>query len=254
MKIKQIKVIVTSVMGLGLLSASQLASAGWDSGACPRPHQGPAPCIELQLRDDSWVHFNGNGGHAGDWHGYPASGSDPAQDFTFTGYTDLGCEVLGTPQSFNCELSLEGEVRKFQDDDDNWRIGVRVNSGTVAPGDEGDAECDDIEVGSFEWYAGNSDQHSPNASTGIIYTGSASSYSGNVGTLDVDYDFLFGIELVDQGHLHEVEYHNSDSTFRFGGTGRDNTIYENGAADDDSGCTVDGNLEVQLPAKDLNIL
>lgn len=34
MKVKQIKVLLASILGVGLLGASQFAAADWDSGRC----------------------------------------------------------------------------------------------------------------------------------------------------------------------------------------------------------------------------
>lgn len=263
MNVKQIKLILASVMGVGLMGASQFATADWESGACPRPNNGPAPCIEHQDSTGAWWHFNGDGSHADEWHGYPTNedGQSPEQDFQFTGTTDLSC-TLG---AFTCDLTLNGEVKKFQDGEGNWRIGVRVNSGSVAVGN-GDDECEDITVGGFPWYAGHdpdhngsfSGQHVLSSTTGIVYTGTSSVYTGHVGQIDVGYSvFGFPVSLVSDGHLHDVEYENSSSSFLFGSAGggsQDNIIYEGGAADDDSGCTVDGALTLQPPAQDLNIL
>ena len=265
MNSKTIKLLLASVMGVGFLSVSQFAFADWDSGACPDPNTGPAPCIEHQDSTGTWWHFNGSGGHAGinNWHGYPVNedGQSPEQDFEFSGTTDLVCEA----GAFTCELTLFGEVKKFQDDDDNWRIGVRVNDGDVTIGG-GDDECENITVGGFPWYAGHDPDQNPgfpgqhvlSNSTGIVYTGGQSYYTGHIGQIDVSYSiFGFPIQLVDGGHLHDVEYHNSGSSFRFGSAGvwnMDNILYEDGDADTDSGCTVDGTLSLQPPALDLNIL
>ena len=261
MKVKQIKVLLASILGVGLLGASQFAAADWDSGRCTSPNPGPAPCVEHQASDGSWWHFNGSGGNAGVWHGYPVNedGQSPEQDFQFSGTTDLSC-TLG---AFTCELTLNGEVKKFQDGNGNWRIGVRVNSGSVAPGDE---ECDAISVGNFPWYAGHDPdqdagfpgQHVLSNSTGIVYNGTSSVYTGHIGQIDVIYSGLgFPITLVNDGHLHDVQYQNSTNSFLFGSSGtgsQDNILYEDGASDTDSGCTVDGALVLQPPALDLNIL
>ena len=260
---KKIKMLFASMVCVGFLSVSQFVSANWESGRCQNPNPGEVPCIENQDSQMNWWRFNGDGGHAGVWHCYPENedGESPEQDFQFTGYTSLSCN-LG---SYYCELTLNGQVKKFQDENGSWRVGVRVNSGSVAVGNA-DEECEHISVGGFPWYAGHDPdqnasfpgQHVLSSTTGIVYTGTSSVYTGHVGQIDVGYS-VFGlpISLVSDGNLHDVEYANASSSFLFGSAGggsQDNIIYEGGAADNDSGCTVDGALTLQPPAQDLNIL
>lgn len=177
------KIIMLSALGVASFGLTQAANASWDSGACSGG--GPAPCIEYNDGTNTY-HFNGDGSHSGDWHGHPGGG-----DFQFTGYTDLGCS-LG---QFYCELTLTGDVRKFQDGNGDWRIGVRVNSGSVAQGSEGDNECSNISVGGFPWYVGDyPNDHTFGASSGMLYTGTSSVYTGNVGDIDVTYT-VFGLPI-----------------------------------------------------------
>ena len=66
------KILLSSLWGVVAWSVSGGAAASWDSGACPQPHTGPAPCFETEINGNTY-HFNGSGGHADEWHGLPAA-------------------------------------------------------------------------------------------------------------------------------------------------------------------------------------
>ena len=227
-----IKTAVLPLFGFAAFALSQTAAADWESGACPRPHNGPAPCIEY---DDgtNLYHFNGSGGHSPDYHGAPGGG-----EMEFCGTTILCCEVFGSPIELECNLCLTGLVNKAPDGSGGWQVGIEVTGGTVSPGDDG---CNDISLGGFPWHASNNGAHSGHsASTGVPYTVGAGSYTGSIGdTIAVTY--LGFVPLVSGGHIHDVSFVNgSPSYFDF-----DGTLYQGGSAHNSPyNCEVDGNLEI----------
>lgn len=223
MNTKGIKLVLASAFGMSLMGLSQISTAGWTSGACPQPHTGSAPCVERTSDGGTtWEHFNGSGGHADDWHG----------PFEFVGTSTLGCSFIQP----TCTLSLTGNVKKFQDGNGDWNIGVQVVSGDVT----GSSTCDGIELSGFPWYAGPTSMHQGfGTSTGIPYPGS---YIGNMG--DINLDALGGFINIDDAHVHNVEFNNngtapSPSYFDF-----DSQLYTGGDDDNDSDCNVDGTLYI----------
>lgn len=179
------KLILSTLFGMAAWSLSSAVAANWDTGACPQPHQGPAPCIETEINGNTY-HFNGSGGHADVWHGRPAAEGGGAFDFTGNN-VDLDCPD-GNP---SCTLTLSGEVKKCQDSDDNWRLGVRVVSADVAPGD---FLCNFIGVSGFPWYAKDPSAtpqcpFEDDCDTFIPYDANASTYTANFGTITVTTPF-----------------------------------------------------------------
>lgn len=189
------KLLLSTLFGVAAWSLSSLAMANWDTGACSG--SGTAPCIETEINGNTY-HFNGSGGHAGVWHGRPAA--EGGGDFEFSGSNvDLSCPSA----SPSCNLSLGGEVKKCQDSNGNWRIGVRVNSADVTPGD---FLCNFITVGGFPWYSKDPTiaSHCPfedDCDSFIPYDPSASTYTANFGTIDVSAPTG---TLVSGEHLHGV--------------------------------------------------
>lgn len=232
------KLMLTALFGFALMGISQITYAGWDSGQCAS--SGPPPCIEYQDNNGDWFHFNGQGGHAGNWHNTPSNANPADADLEFCGSTRLECSS-GT---YDCELCLDGEVRKFQKNS-TWHIGVRVNSSTVSAGNW---ECAFISPGSFPWYVNKNGAHTYGPNSGIEYVSGANTYTGSVGAIDIT---ALGSTVVDQGHIHDVVFSNADSSFTF-----DGTLWEDGADHTDSGCTVTStettNLQLQN-GQDINI-
>ncbi|MEC8881642.1 MAG: hypothetical protein VYC49_15990 [Pseudomonadota bacterium] len=228
MKVINYKSILAGFMGTALLGFSSTALAGWDSNDCSGV-SGTAPCIDTDV-GGSDVHFNGTGGHAGNWHGAPGGG-----DFEFVGETLLTCPDL--PPA-TCDLTLYGEVRKFQDNGD-WKIGLRVNDGSVA---SGDSLCAFIDVTDFEWFLGPDGVNSgfgPNS--GVDYVPSATSYTGNIGgspTTNGITVTVLGSPVAEYDYVESVIYDNQN-TFSF-----DSDLYHIGT-NTSSGCTVEGDLVLQ---------
>jgi hypothetical protein len=265
-----LKTVMMPLLGLAAFGLSQTAAASWVQGQCaerPNP-DGPVPCIEHKDANGMWWHFNGEGDHTNIWHGYPINedGQAPEEPFTFCGQSSLSCTVGGIPVDLDCTLCLDGYVKKFQDDDNNWLIGVKVTGGTVSPGDGG---CDDITLGGFPWYAGDNQPAPGNEHdnfgehSGVPYAGSTlpGMFTGNFGAIDITYT-LFGIpvSLVTSGHVHSVDFNNNGggmvrSDFQFGlaSTTGDDIIYEDGNADTDSGCTVSGTLTLDPDGEPMDI-
>lgn len=230
------KIIMLSALGVASFGLTQAASASWDSGACSGG--GSAPCIEWSDGSNTY-HFNGSGGHAGDWHGHPGGG-----DFEFTGPTNLVCD--GIP--VDCDLTLYGQVRKAYDSTANtWKVGIQVTNADVTGG----FTCGFVDVGGFPWFVDENHEHGPYTNAvdvGIPYP--ITSFIGSIGEIDVAVPIL-GISVTD-GHMHDITYNNSD-TFSFGTGTLDEIIYINGAADDDSGCRVSGDLRLQPAGDTLSI-
>lgn len=223
----KIKLLLSAFIGMAAWSLSSVAAANWDSGPCPQPHQGPAPCIEMEDDNGDFWHFNGDGSHAGVWHEHPLGG-----DLSFSGSTTLGCDGL----DLNCTLTLSGEVKKCQDSDGNWRIGVRVNNSTVEPGD---ALCDVVSLGGFPWYSRDDSivPHCPfedDCDTFIPYDPNASTYTANFGEIDINVLF----PRVTDGHVHGVVFTpGNPATFSF------NSDFFN-CDEEDQGCSVNGTLSL----------
>ena len=190
------KLLLSALLGMAAWSFSGTAVASWDTGACPGT--GTAPCIETEINGNTY-HFNGTGGHAGVWHGRPAA--EGGGDFEFEG-DDVFLEC-GT--DLDCTLNLSGSVKKCQDSNGEWRIGVRVTGANVSPGD---FLCAFVTVGGFPWYSKDPSitSHCPfedNCDSFIPYDANASSYTANFGTIDVSVP---GSTLVDNEHLHGVVF------------------------------------------------
>ncbi|MEP4372640.1 MAG: hypothetical protein ABJ319_12985, partial [Alloalcanivorax venustensis] len=100
------KILLTALLGMAAWSFSGVATASWNTGACPG--SGTAPCIETEINGNTY-HFNGTGGHADIWHGRPAA--EGGGDFVFEGdNVDLECAL-----DLNCTLALSGQVKKCLD-------------------------------------------------------------------------------------------------------------------------------------------
>ncbi|SOC28046.1 hypothetical protein SAMN05877962_1322 [Alloalcanivorax xenomutans] len=221
------KIIMLSALGVASFGLTQAANASWDSGACPQPHTGPAPCVERNI-NGTWEHFNGDGSHADEWHG----------PIEFVGTSTLGCSIA----TAECTLSLTGNVKKFQDGSGNWHIGIQVVDGDVT----GSGLCPGINLSGFPWYAGPTTMHTGfSSSTGIPYPGP---YVGNMGNINLTA--LGGLITVNNSHVHDVTFDNNGSGasyFDF-----DSPLYTGGNSDNDSGCDVDGRLFVNT-YDDINI-
>lgn len=261
------KNVLPALFSLAALAFVQTASADWDPGDCspiPNP-SGTVPCIEHKDSNGNWWHFNGGGGHAGEWHGYPVNedGSQPEEPFSFCGVSSVSCVVSGQTVELDCNLCLDSEFKKFQDANGEWLVGVRLVDGVVNPGDAG---CSDISLGGFPWFAGSSFDHNNfDNATGIPYAGSTlpGTITGNFGggTSNgggIDIIYLGFITLVDDGHVHGVDFNNNGdgmvrSDFQFGlaSTTMDAMIYDGTGTP--SNCTVSGTLAVENPAQDINV-
>jgi hypothetical protein len=232
------KLLLSALFGVAAWSLSSLATAGWVSGPCSGT--GTAPCIEVTDNNDDVWHFNGDGSHADVWHGHPLGG-----DFTFSNSdVDLGCSIA----SLNCTLELAGQVKKCQDSNGDWRIGVRVTDGSASDG----LFCGTVDLYNFPWYSKDPTiaSHCPfedDCDSFIPYDANASTYTGNFGAISVD---ALGANLVDQEHLHSVVFTpgavaNGDATFDF--TGK--TFYD---CAENGGFSIDGVLQLNN-AKELQI-
>lgn len=223
----KIKLLLSTIVGIAAWSLSSVAAANWDTGACPDPNPGPAPCIETEVNGNTY-HFNGSGGHAGVWHGVPAQ--EGGGDFSFSGDSELECD--GTP--IPCTLELAGEVKKCQASDGTWRIGVKVNSSDVS----GSFACDTIALGGFPWYSKDS-SITPHCPFGDVcenfneYDPNASTYTANFGLIDIS---VFGSPEVTNGHVHGVVF-----TPGVGANFNFNSIFYD-CDDNSQGCSVDGTL------------
>ena len=193
------KLLLSTLFGMAAWSLSSVAAANWDTGACPQPHAGPAPCIETEINGNTY-HFNGSGGHAGVWHGRPAA--EGGGDFDFSSdQVDLACS-LASP---SCNLSLSGQVKKCEDSNGDWRVGVKVTGADVTAGD---FLCNFITVSGFPWYSKDPTitPHCPfedDCDSFIPYDPSASTYTANFGSITVGSP---AGTLVDGEHLHGVVF------------------------------------------------
>ena len=227
------KIFILSVLGAASLGLSQAASANWQSGICPQPNMGPAPCIEWSDGTNTY-HFNGDGGQAGEWHGHPNGGS-----FNFKGRTTLICDN----NTVECDLGLDGRVRKDYDPvDGTWKVSIEVSDATVDNG----LLCGFVNVSGFPWYIDENDEHGSYTSAvdvGIPYNNATTppiDFIGSIGPIGVSVPLL-GINVTN-GHMHDITYDNSN-TFSFGTGMLDENIY---ASDETlTGCTVSGDLDLQ---------
>lgn len=226
-----IRSAILTLSSIALLGMSQIAFAAWVPGPCPDP-SGPAPCIEY-FDGTNWWHFNGEGDHADQWHGPDGTAET---DFEFCGNTLLACDdtILG-PVEVTCNLCLYGQVRKcYDDNDDTWRIGIKIRSGNPNPGD---FLCNLLTLEEFPWYAGANSYHGPyneDCEVGIPFPGPLVGSVGSIGVSPVG---------VSGAHIHDVSYNNTD-TFSF--------INElvTGSGHDLTGCRVIGDLEL-LPSNNI---
>lgn len=217
---------------LAIWSISSVAAANWDSGACPQPHAGPGPCIETEINGNTY-HFNGSGGHAGDWHGLPAAeGGGP---FQFEGSSiDLRCG----PATPSCNLTLSGEVKKCQTSSGSWRIGLRVSAASFSPGD---FVCNFLIMDGFPWYSRvpNAVSHcsfEDNCDGFIPYEPSTSTYVANFGSVGIISPI--STWMVD-GHLHDVVFNPGvGANFDFS-----NKMFFD-CDEEETGCSIDGILTI----------
>ena len=220
------KLLLSALLGMAAWSFSGVATADWDTGACPGG--GSAPCIETVINGNTY-HFNGTGGHAGIWHGRPAA--EGGGDFVFEGDSvELNCAL-----DLNCTLALSGQVQKCQDSNGEWRIGVKVTDANVSNG----FLCGVVNVGGFPWYAkdANIASHCPfedDCDSFIPYDPSATNYTGNFGAINVS---ALGINLVNNEHVHGVVFTPGvGANFSFA-----SDFYN---CDEEGDCSIDGVLTV----------
>lgn len=191
----KIKILPLALFALTACSLSSFAVADWDTGACPET--GAAPCIETEINGNTY-HFNGTDGHADVWHGRPAA--EGGGDFVFEGDgVDLQCSL-----NLNCIVALSGHVKKCQDSNGEWRIGVQVNSATLS----NNTFCGSVNVGGFPWYFKDSAiaghcRFEDGCDSFIPYDPNATTYTSNSGPIDVS---ALGIALVEGEHIHDVVF------------------------------------------------
>jgi len=240
------KILITAIFGVAAWSLSSLAMASWSTGACPG--SGAAPCVETVINGNTY-HFNGSGGHAGVWHGRPAA--EGGGDFDFSGgRVDLIC-----PLQFSCDLVLNGQVKKCEDSDGNWRLGVRVTGGNFSGGT---FTCNNaLTISGFPWYLADPASHDHDAGqcpftddcdNFLPYDPSASNYVGHLGEVTVS-SFL-GTHI-DAQHVHNVIFTANNQ----GATPTANLNFTNVMFSDCSGngdCSIDGILYLDN-ADELNI-
>lgn len=218
--------LITAGALWGLSAYAGPAPHGPASGDC----SGHAPgvsnewdCVEWTDTSNQWWHATNS-----DWVG--PSGDDTTT-FVFSGPSDLGCGII----TADCTLTLNGQVRI----DSPGEMGIKVLSGNVTGG----GLCDSIDLGQFPWYAGSTSDHTFNSSsyippqTTISYR--AGYAEGNLGNIDLGLPI---IPDIDDGHVHDIRFVNdgtNPSYFAF-----DSVIFTGGSADNNSGCSVVGNLEV----------
>ncbi|KXJ52071.1 MAG: hypothetical protein AXW12_16375 [Thalassospira sp. Nap_22] len=240
------KLLLTTLFGVAAWSISSLAMAsGWSTGACPGGSA--APCVETVVNGNTY-HFNGSGGHAGSWHGMPAA--EGGGDFEFANSdVALGCPSLQP----SCDLVLYGQVKKCEDSDGNWRLGVKVTGGDSS----GSFTCNSLNLSGFPWYSADPASH--DHSTGqcpftddcdnfLPYDPSASNYVGHFGEVTVS-SFL-GTH-VNAEHVHGVTFTANNQ----GATPTANFDFSGKTFTDCSGdgdCTIDGVLYLDN-ADELNV-
>lgn len=255
MNIKTLKIATATLFGAVLLGGSQSAFANWDPGPCTAADKaGPAPCIEYEDSSTTpvtWWHFNGDPLHTNQWHGPNDAGGSTGSatnTFEFTGTSTLSCGSLEA----TCDLTLNGQVKKFQDASGNWKVGVKVLSGNVG---SGGALCGAISVGGFPWYAGpdnpNTDPyHGPyDNSTGVDYPGpTAPNLIGSMGTIDVSV-FLVPQCTVSDTHIHDVIFSNNGSGVSYFQFANELFTFPHSG----TGVSVNGQLLVNDYVDDINI-
>ncbi|KXJ52070.1 MAG: hypothetical protein AXW12_16370 [Thalassospira sp. Nap_22] len=194
------KMLLAALFGVAIWSLSSFTAASWSSGACPQPHTGGAPCIETVVNGNTY-HFNGDGGHAGSWHGLPAA--EGGGDFEFQ---NSGVELLCASINPNCDVVLNGQLKKCQDSDGNWRLGVRVTGGNFS----GSFWCNGQDLSGFPWYSADPASHDHDAGqcpfiddcdNFLPYDPSASNYVGHFG--EVTMSSLLGTHI-DAAHVHNM--------------------------------------------------
>ena len=229
----KIKFFLTALVGVATWSLSSLAAAGWHDGPCLPAEIGPVPCIEVAIGDDSYHYGSGlhDGGVHPDleaWHGHPLGG-----DFEFRGTgVALDCPEIG----LSCTLTLSGQVRKCQDSNGDWRIGVRVTAADAQPGD---FLCIGLNISGFPWYSKDPSitPHCPfedDCDSFIPYDPNATTYTGNFGNVTVSS--ILGT-FVNSEHLHGVVFTpGPGANFDF-----DSNFHD---CDENEGCSIDGTLYI----------
>ncbi|WP_370202621.1 hypothetical protein [Alloalcanivorax venustensis] len=222
------KTLLSVLLGMQAWLLSSVVVAGWEEGPCPQPGTGPAPCFELTDDNDDVWHFNGDGAHAAEWHGHPLGG-----DLVFSGNNvDLSCSGFG----MNCTFSLGSQVKKCQDSNGDWRIGVRITSGEASDG----LFCGTIVLAGFPWYSKDPTipNHCPfedDCDSLIPYVNGAFSYTANLGAIDMS---ILASPVVTDGHLNNLVFTpgivaNGEATVDF-----TNKAFYGCAGDND--CDIDG--------------
>ena len=176
---------------MAIWSLSHVAS-GWSTGACPPPLPGSPPCVET----NGPFHFNGNASGANVWHGHPGV----PDDFEFSGPIQLECNAL----NLYCNLMLGMKIKKCQDSNGDWRIGMQVNTYSLTGG----FLCGTIALGGFPWYFKDPAiaSHCPfidDCDNFIPFIRGATKLVGNLGNVDIN---ALGSALITDGHLHNVVF------------------------------------------------
>ena len=220
------KLLLSIFLATVTWSLTGIASADWDAGPCPGG--GTAPCIEAEVSGTTY-HFNGTGDHAGEWHGLPTTG----EDFEFSGVTEWGCSGL----YWNCTATWGAKIKKCQDSDGDWRIGLQINSASMTGG----FLCTTMTWGGFPWYSKDTtnSNHCPftdDCSNFTPYDTSASSYTNNFGTINI---IVLGISRLVNSHMHGVVFTpGTGASFGF-----NSNFYD--CDEEDQGCYLDGTLVLQ---------
>ncbi|QJX01883.1 hypothetical protein HML84_05590 [Alcanivorax sp. IO_7] len=132
---------------------------------------------------------------------------------------------------------LDAQVKKFQDDQDVWRIGFKVTDASVSGG----LLCSLADLSGMPWYLADSSTHDNFGNDdGVVWPGPI---QGNIGTLEV---LLAGSSVASNIHAHGVSYDNVD-TFSLTGD-----LYNNGT-DTAQGCSLSGDLTLDSPVNYLTV-
>ncbi len=223
------KLLLSAIFGVAAWSLSSVAMAAWSSGPCPAT---TSPCIEVV---DSGNTYHFNGGQQDIWHGHPTGG-----DFEFANSgVELGCPGINP----SCDLVLYGQVKKCEDSDGNWRLGVKVTGGDSSGG----FVCNALNLSGFPWYSADPAGHShpgqcpftDDCDNFLPYVPNASNYVGHFG--EVTVSSFFGTH-VNAEHVHNVTFTPNNgsptpSTANFNFTGKTFTDCSG-----DGDCTIDGIL------------